>query len=678
MNGTKTVGRRCRTMAAAAALALISAGCVPDQPATAPPESAAQASATGAAPDSWAAVASAAADALPHSPGPYNKPVRTGPGILPPTNSWVSGAVFNEIPQPVFPGVLALKPAGDGFGAGLPVPHATEKAIFGSYIEDLRFTLKADRFELSRLDSLSATFSYYSGTQETGRLTAAQGWPYLSYQALEQQSVSVPVRFEGSGTDHKATVDGKTYHLIGEGITAAAQGTQIDLIQGASVTLYAEPDAADTATLDALRTGAVPLNGSATGYGSAGGRSSTTYSLDTEGKTTVFASMPHQSFENTTPLGSSYASVHGPLRLHQGTSFTYSVEERKAAPDLDLTGLTPEERSELTAAVINDASAVQFPAPDSYYGGKALYRAVNLYKLARQLELPTQAEKLKTVILAEFDLWLRSAGCTEAESKCFTYDTTLAGITGHKPAYGSDEFNDHHFHYGYLLYAVGAMAMEDSTLVDRYKPVADLLALDIASPDTTGKFPQRRAFDDYAGHSWASGTSPFADGNNQESSSEAVNAWAGLSLWAQASVNQELAQEATWMLSLEIRTALDYWVYPEPLPGFTSPMISLVWGGKLDYATFFDPSPAAILGIQLIPFGPTMDYLQTDPAKITALVNESAPPGTTDLPLIDYNLMLLGMADRDSALERARSLPDKNIDNGNSRSNLLANIMARS
>jgi endoglucanase Acf2 len=253
----------------------------------------------------------------------------------------------------------------------------------------------------------------------------------------------------------------------------------------------------------------------------------------------------------------------------------------------------------------------------------------------------------------------------------------LGGLVGQKPAYGSDEFNDHHFHYGYLLYAVGAMALEDSTLVSRYRTVTDLLALDVASPDDTEKFPQRRTFDDYAGHSWASGTSPFADGNNQESSSEAVNAWAGLSLWAQASDNQALAREATWMLSLETRTALDYWVYPKPVPGFTSPVVGMVWGGKHDHATFFDPSPAAILGIQLIPFGPTMDYLQADPAKITALVNHAAPPGTTDLPLVDYCLMLLGMSDKASALDRARNLPDKNIDNGNSRSYLLANIMAR-
>lgn len=673
---TGATSRR-RALAAVAGVALMLSACAPDPQAAAPAASPSDSVADAAAPDSWAAAASTAVDHLPHSPGPYDQPVRTAPGILPPTNSWVSGAVFNDVPQPVFPGVLALKPAADGFGAGLPVPHATAKTIFGSYPEDLRFTVGADRFELSRLDSLSAAFSYYKGPQETGRLTAAQGWPYLAYQALEGQGISVPVRFEGSGTDYSATVAGKTYHLIGEGITAAGPGTQITLAPGASVILYAEPDGADAETLAALRSGAVPLHGATTAYGTSDGMASTTYDLDTGGQPTVFASMPHQEFEGAAPLASPYLSIHGPLLLHQGTSFTYRVEERKAVADLDLSGLTAEERNELSAAVIQDAADVEFTAPDSYYGGKALYRAVNLFKLARQLELATEAANLKTKILAELDLWFRPAGCAEAASKCFTYDTTLAGITGQEPAYGSDEFNDHHFHYGYLLYAVGAMAVEDSTLVDRYKTVADLLSLDIASPVATDNFPQRRAFDDYAGHSWASGTSPFADGNNQESTSEAVNAWAGLSLWAQASGNRELALEATWMLSLETRTALDYWVYPAPVPGFTSPLVSLLWGGKLDYATFFDPSPAAILGIQLIPFGPTMDYLQTDPDTITALLKQSAPPGATDLPLIDYNLMLLGMADRQTALDRARSLPAKNIDNGNSRSYLLANIMAR-
>ena len=61
-----------------------------------------------------------------------------------------------------------------------------------------------------------------------------------------------------------------------------------------------------------------------------------------------------------------------------------------------------------------------------------------------------------------------------------------------------------------------------------------LLAADIGSSAANGAFPDLRVFDAYASHSWASGTSPFADGNNQESSSEAVTAWTGLALWAQA------------------------------------------------------------------------------------------------------------------------------------------------
>lgn len=668
MSRATTRERRLRVLAVCMAVALAGSGCTPETQPPAPDI---------AAVDSWAAATSALAGELPQAAGPYTKPIRTAQGIQPPTNSWISGAIFNDVPQPVFSGVLAFQPSDNGFGVGLPAPHPTPKTIFGSYTPDLMLGLSADHFELSRLDSLSATFSYFKGSQEIGRLTAAQGWPYLSYQALEQQDVSVPVSFEGTDTDHTAVVAETSYHLVGENISSDSAGTRAALGAGSVLTLYAEPQDADAATLDAMRQGAVPLRGTTTTYDVTEGTVSTTYALDTADRPTVFAAMPHQSVADGETLKGSYPSINGQLSLHTGMIFSFDVAERAARSELDLTGLAPAEREELAGHVIREASEVQFLAPDSYYGGKALYRAVNIYLLAEQLQLSAQASDLKDLILAELDRWLSPTGCSGDATKCFTYDTTLGGVVGQAPAYGSDEFNDHHFHYGYFLYAVGAMALADSALVERYRTMTDLLAMDIASPESTDAFPQRRAFDDYAGHSWASGTSPFADGNNQESSSEAVNAWAGLSLWAQASTNQSLATEATWMLSLESQTALDYWVYPAAFPDFDAPLVGMVWGGKRDFATFFDPSPAAILGIQLIPFGPTMDYLMGPPEKIIALVDQSAPAGKTDLPLIDYNLMFLGMADRDTALERARDLPDKNIDNGNSRSYLLASIMAR-
>lgn len=62
--------------------------------------------------------------------------------------------------------------------------------------------------------------------------------------------------------------------------------------------------------------------------------------------------------------------------------------------------------------------------------------------------------------------------------------------------------------------------------------MVDLLIRDIASTDRSDPlFPYLRCFDKYAGHSWASAEANFADGNNQESSSESLNAWYGLILW---------------------------------------------------------------------------------------------------------------------------------------------------
>ena len=160
------------------------------------------------------------------------------------------------------------------------------------------------------------------------------------------------------------------------------------------------------------------------------------------------------------------------------------------------------------------------------------------------------------------------------------YDEAARSAIGLTPSFGSDELNDHHFHYGYLLAAAGLLAKDDPALADELAPVMDLLAQDIAAAQASTELPQLRSFDPYAGHSWASGTSPFADGNNQESSSEAVTAWNGLGLWASASDQPELATEATWLASTEALTARTYWTAPdlEEFEGFDHTMVSLELG----------------------------------------------------------------------------------------------------
>ena len=210
----------------------------------------------------------------------------------------------------------------------------------------------------------------------------------------------------------------------------------------------------------------------------------------------------------------------------------------------------------------------------------------------------------------------------------------------------------------------------------------DLLAADNATGAADPSyFPELRAFDVYAGHSWASGTSPFGDGNNQESSSEAVNAYNGLALWAAASRNEPLAAEATWLLSAEAASAQAYWTnFDRDDPaydGFDHTVTSLVWGGKRDWATWFSPEPSAMLGILVLPMSPVSSYLAGDPERIRANLADAAPDGF-DVLFGDYLLMysaLAGSADAAAALTAARSLNEDRIDDGDSRSYLLAWLM---
>ena len=88
---------------------------------------------------------------------------------------------------------------------------------------------------------------------------------------------------------------------------------------------------------------------------------------------------------------------------------------------------------------------------------------------------------------------------------------------------GAGQYNDHHFHWGYILNCVAAVAKADPAWGRKYSaPLLDLVR-DIASPVGDAHFPPHRYLDLWAGHSWASGVGLGA--KNQESSSEAVNAY---------------------------------------------------------------------------------------------------------------------------------------------------------
>ncbi|AZZ42195.1 1,3-beta-glucanase [Acidipropionibacterium jensenii] len=606
------------------------------------------------------------------------KPARLASGLTPPTNKWFSGLVFGGTAQPVFPMPMSFGLSGAGFSFGLPVITSSDKTIMGGYRPSIQVGAGADSWQVTRYDEMSVTLTGRKGGSPIGTVTIAQGSPFITFTAAGQRQITTNLPFAGSGSPWAVQAGEDRYGLTGsEGVSVS--GGTVTVPDRGHATFYVMPEGGDAATMAALA--ASPLKATASSYTLSGSTATTRLAYTTQnGSPTGIVALPHQQAGlvagQSCDLGR-YRSILGTLKLCRGTAMSWTTPTRPATAQLDLSGLDDTRRATLRKQVDADVQAFKPYPADTYFGSKALYRDAQLYTIAKQIGATSSATALRTRIVAQLNQWANPAGCGGRTSLCFYYDRTNRGIVGLTHSFGSEQFNDHHFHYGYFLYAAGVMAADDPSLVEKLRPVMTLLAADIASPSDTGAFPQRRNFDPYVSHSWASGTSPFADGNNQESASEAVNAWVGLGVWARAAGDSQLAGEATWMQALESASSLAYWTNfdtKDPVyKGFNHSITPLVWGGKRDYATWFSPEPAAALAILLIPMNPSSGYLGSDPARVRVNLGEAL--GSRGYRQTYGDLLLLysalqGSAQRDAAIGQVPSLTS--IDDSLTRSYILA------
>ncbi|MFP5416373.1 MAG: glycosyl hydrolase [Actinomycetes bacterium] len=617
--------------------------------------------------------------ALPQRDGLDLKPTRLADGLVPPTNRWFSGLVFGDKVLPVFPLPLSFSATADGIEFGVPVVNTTAKTIMGGHHPVVRVSGGGTpSWQVSAYDEMSVTLT---DAASGNRVQIAQGSPYVHLTVADATELKTDgLVWQGDGSHWTVTAAGTTYGVTGDGVSV--DGSDITVPAGATVSWFAVPTDGDAARLAEL---AAPLTSTSASY-EVGTDAATTLTYATEGgRPTAFAAMPHHldgMAADACTLGT-YPSIFGTLNVCEGTTLTWRTPTYQARAGLDLSVLSQAEKSELADQLALDVAADPAYPADTYFGGKALYRDAQLWQIATQLGATDEADALRERLTESLAWWMDPKRCETNDAFCFVHDTTNRGVVGRTPSFGSDEFNDHHFHYGYFLYAAGVLAADDPALAERWAPVMDLLAADIAMAPASDLLPMRRNFDAYASHSWASGTSPFADGNNQESSSEAVNAWAGLTLWAQARDNAPLEAQARWMHALEAQAARAYWTdfdASDPVyAGYGHSIVPLIFGGKRDYATWFSAEPAAHLAILVIPASPSSDHLAGDPDRIRANVAEATATRGYAQQYGDYLLMyeaLAGPEDAAKALEVARTLPDEAIDDGSTRTYLLAHLMA--
>jgi endo-1,3(4)-beta-glucanase len=606
---------------------------------------------------------------------------RLAPTIIPPTNSWLSGMVLQQTPQAVYPMPLSFLAKQTGFEIGLPTITSTPTTITGGHTAGITAAInEATTFQMTRYDKASATLTYKTGDKtELAAVTLAQGSPYVFYRSLRDSTMTLTdvtptERANPASTYLRYTKANHDYVVMvaDQGaITTSGSTATVSLPKGSLATLYALPDT----TTDNLREHAGnELTSVTTTHALSKQTATTTLRYETANdKPTVFAAMGYQQTDDSKPVLKSYQNIYGTMRAVAGNELTTTVPLAAALDRLDVSKLTDEHKQNLVASLKTDVANTKISAQDSYFAGKQLARAANLLDLAIQLDQQDVADQLRAMLKAELQ--------TRLNGDYFYYDSKLKGVAATTKAFGSEDFNDHHFHYGYFIYAATILGRHDNAFLNDYKDRVNLLVADIASYEPSASFPVQRNYDPYAGHSWAAGLSPFADGNNQESSSEAMNAWNAVTVWGQLIKNQQLTSTGQWMLANESETGRRVWrTIPSNIPNtanFTSPITSLNFSGKRTYSTFFSDEANAKFGIQLLTMNPFMVHLPDDAATVNRLVASSITNDNFNVPLGDYIVMYLSLKDPQRALALASKQQNTFIDDGNSRTYMNAFIYSQ-
>ncbi|GAB5365517.1 hypothetical protein AAMO2058_001065100 [Amorphochlora amoebiformis] len=261
--------------------------------------------------------------------------------------------------------------------------------------------------------------------------------------------------------------------------------------------------------------------------------------------------------------------------------------------------------------------------------------------------------------------------------------------------FGNGYYNDHHFHYGYHLYAAAVLARFRPKWAKKHREAILLMVRDVANPSSKDKwFPVFRHMDFYAGHSWAGGVfRSFANGRNQESTSEAVNCWYSIALLGDAMKDKAIRDLGMTLLAVETHGAQTYWHLPKHSEDTFDPIFSsngvtgILWQNLAQFQTWFGLFTWAVNGIQMLPFTPISEYL-LPPLWVKQQVHEfdkacfESPMCKGDgwAPLV---CMARSIVDVDAALKCVSKLPHNSFSdstaegNGNSMTNTMHFILTR-
>jgi endoglucanase Acf2 len=579
------------------------------------------------------------------------------------TNQWYSSLLFQAAPEALFALPLSFKTSPAGLEMGLPsklVVPTERRDVEIQYPHRAALVFSPAGFvpeaaQLARASDWSIDIAMARGPDQM-LVTLAHGCPYayfrLSRGDVRVRAAAAAERFDAGGDARVLglKVDGVSYAVFGPtGVRwePVGGGEWVGhLPAGAGYFSAAALPDATPETLQLLLRHAYAFVQETTvdwRYDAAASKVVTTFTalvhpMEGTEQAPLLGLYPHQWWENASVagrLGPSYETIRGKVRLLAAAGFRTEASYHGFVPFWPGVGDSPrldELRDLMKTDVGNGRRMMLVEGKGAYWQGKGLQRITQLMAVAEQQGEAEARDKLLALVKSRFESWLSG----QSSKTYFHYDRALGTVVGYPEEFFTvEQLNDQHFTYGYWIRAAAEVALRDPAWAAReqWGGMIDLLIADIAStardsPD----FPRLRTFDPYEGHSWASGVGLGAWGNNQEASSEAINAWAGLILWGEIHGNRELRDLGVYLYTTESDSANQYWFdlhHQVFAPEYKNVEASQLFGARYSHNTWWIDEPRQIHGINLLPLTTSSLYLAEDPQFIRRNLAAMAVEGQT-------------------------------------------------
>jgi endo-1,3(4)-beta-glucanase len=518
-----------------------------------------------------------------------------------PTNQWWS-SLLTPAPQTLWAQPLVVSWTEDGVELALPIVNAVPKAIVSGRTSPLTIVAKGARPAVKSYGDFHVVTSLTSSARRFGELTVAQGSPATWWKTGEPLELRLPAgaRVVGAATSSdNVTIeipDGSAWTVVSNAaVRWKVDGSVVTATGASTFGFVARPNDASTGwAATAVTAGKHPVTGTSASWERKVGE--VVQTLTWSGGVGSAVLLPHQA-EGAKPIGW-FASARGRMTVVATDVVSWSAllpGVLLGVPEL------PEPVAQKVRGLLPADDRTKPVPAGSYFAAKTIGTMATLADLATRTGA-TDVDRRNDQLAAELTNVLVRVG--DGDDRWVAYDETRGGMISYPPEFGAQDYNDHNLQNGYLLAAAATLAEAGHPALGALRPTIDQLISDLGIGDCRQGFPPFRVMNAYEGHSYAAGLAPFADGNNQESSSEAVHAWWALTRWAAATNQPSLYDAALAFYATEAATARWYWLGEKAAraPGYAYQVAGIVWGAKIDFATFFDARPASVVGIQLLPF----------------------------------------------------------------------------